>query len=408
MRWMAFSFRFLAAAAISALALSAQTRLRTGMGGTQIIGSDLAVLEAKEKRQDLACHVKPEKTFIGFDLRFHSNYDVELPLDEMEGRGNVLSVLFRVAPVERPNDAVYFSQRIRVPEIDDGAKGDAVLQGGFDLGEGKYTVDWLMRDAGERVCSDTWEVEASLERGERDIQPSLTPGAIDASPATDFLAEPIVQKPAGSRLLRLKILMNFAPQKAFASALRPIDTSALTSMLRTLARDTRIGKMTLVAFNLNEEKVLYRQDSGEQVNFPALGESLNKLNLGTIELRRLVDKTSNTRFLGELIEREVGSAGDVDAVVFAGPKAMLDEKVPNEQLKPLAEDAPPLFYLNYAANPFQTPWRDTIGQAVKVLHGAEYTISRPRDLWAAVSEMVERIVKSSNEKAVASVSGSGK
>ena len=41
------------------------------------------------------------------------------------------------------------------------------------------------------------------------------------------------------------------------------------------------AKLTLVAFNLNEEKVLYRQEAGEQVNFPALGESLKALNLGT-------------------------------------------------------------------------------------------------------------------------------
>jgi hypothetical protein len=400
------TYRFLAYTAIAAFSLSAQTRLKTGMGGTQIIGSDLAVLEAKEKRQDLECRVKPEKTFVGFDLRFHSNYDVEMPLREMEGTGNVLSILFRVAPTDKPNDAVYFSQRIRVPEVGEDAKGDALLQGGFDIGEGKYTVDWLMRDASERVCSDTWEVEAALERGERDIQPSIAAGAIDASPVTDFVAEPGASKPAEG--LKLKILMNFAPQRALASALRPIDTSALTSMLRTLVRDTRIGKLTLVAFNLNEEKVLYRQDKGDQVNFPALGESLNKLNLGTIELRQLMDKTSSTRFLGDLIEQEVGGAGDADAIVFAGPKAMLDEKVPGDQLKPLAADAPPLFYLNYAANPFQTPWRDTIGQAVKALHGVEYTISRPRDLWTAVSEMIDRVVKSRNEKTVASVIGNRK
>ncbi len=400
-------YRTLIITAAVTLPLAAQTRLKTGMGGTQIIGSDLAVLESKEARTDLECHVKPDKAFVGFDLRFHAGYDVDLPLREVVGSGNILSILFRVAPTDRPNEAVYFTQRIRVPEVNDEAKGSALLQGGFDLGEGKYTVDWLMRDSGERVCSDSWEVEAALDRSEREIQPSLPPGAIDAIPATDFVAEPSVVKPDGGAL-RLKILVNFAPQKALASALRPIDTNALTSMLRTLARDTRIAKLTLVAFNLNEEKVLYRQD-GEQVNFPALGESLKTLNLGTIDLRRLQDKTSNTRFLGDFIEQEIASSGNVDAVVFAGPKTMLDDKVPEAQLKPLASDAPPIFYLNYAANPFVTPWRDTIGQAVKSLRGVEYTISRPRDLWAAVSEMVSRVVKSRNEKAVTSVSsGSGK
>jgi hypothetical protein len=392
--------------ALSAVALQAQARLNTGLGGSQIIGSDLAVLEAGEDRQDLKCRVKPDKAFVGFDMRFHASYDVFVPLDDLQGLGNALSVLFRVSPEGKPGDAVYFSQRIRVPEISEGAKGEVLLQGSFDLGEGKYKVEWLMRDQGERVCSDTWEVEAALERGDRDIQPSLAAGAIDASPATDFIAEAHVVKPAAADQLRLKILMNFAPQKALASALRPIDTSALTNILRLLGRDNRIAQLTLVAFNLNDERVIYRQDASETVNFPALGQSLNALNLGTVNLQQLADKASGAKFLADLIETEVAAAGrtgEVDAVIFAGPKTVLDEKVPSAQLRPLAADTPPLFYLNYAANPYMAPWRDTIGEAVKTLKGVEYTISRPRDLWNAVSEMVGHVVKSRNRKGPGSV-----
>ena len=40
------------------------------------------------------------------------------------------------------------------------------------------------------------------------------------------------------------------------------------------------------------------------------------------------------------------------------------------------------------------PWKDSISHAVKLFRGTEYTISRPRDLWFAVTEMVSRIVKS--------------
>jgi hypothetical protein len=84
-----------------------------------------------------------------------------------------------------------------------------------------------------------------------------------------------------------------------------------------------------------------------------------------------------------------------DALVFAGPKVMLDEGVPEETLKPFAPDIDyPVFYMNYALNPQQTPWRDSISRAVRIFKGTEYTISRPRDLWFAVTEMVSRIVKS--------------
>ena len=46
------------------------------------------------------------------------------------------------------------------------------------------------------------------------------------------------------------------------------------------------------------------------------------------------------------------------------------------------------------ANPQMNPWRDAIGNAVRVLKGSEFTISRPRDLFFAWSEIMGRIVKS--------------
>jgi hypothetical protein len=83
---------------------------------------------------------------------------------------------------------------------------------------------------------------------------------------------------------------------------------------------------------------------------------------------------------------------------------MLAANVPDDSLKQLGELEYPVFYMNYILNPNATPWRDAIGNAVKALKGTEYTISRPRDLWFAVTEMVSRIVKFRNGKQVAAVS----
>jgi len=54
----------------------------------------------------------------------------------------------------------------------------------------------------------------------------------------------------------------------------------------------------------------------------------------------------------------------------------------------------PVFYMNYNVNPQGIPWRDAIGVAVKHLKGAEFTISRPRDLFVVWTEIMGRIVKS--------------
>lgn len=383
----------------------AQVVLQPSGGRIRVQNTDMAVMEAGEARNDLPCTVTQDKPFLGFDLRFHSGFDVEVPLKELAGSENLLTILFRVIPEADKDNPVYLIQRIRVPAIEEEAKGDAYLQGGFDLGEGKYHVDWLMRDRAERVCSSSWDVEATLPAKDKTMAMMIKANSVEAVRPEQFHEEPAIERDASQPLLNVKVLLNFAPQKATASTLRPLDTLALVSMLRTLTRDPRIGKFSVVAFNLNEQKMLYRQENADKISFKALGESVNAVNPGTVELRHLAEKHSHTGFLADLIAKEFGPAYRPDAMIFAGPKAMLDQNVPDDKLKLLGEIDYPVFYMNYIVNPQATPWRDSIGNAVKFLKGTEFTISRPRDLWFAVSEMVNRIVKSRNGKAVASVSG---
>jgi hypothetical protein len=99
-----------------------------------------------------------------------------------------------------------------------------------------------------------------------------------------------------------------------------------------------------------------------------------------------------------LMQSELGRSDDADAVIFAGPKVMLDNNIESEQLRELGTLEFPVFYMNYNLYPHAVPWRDTIGNAVKYLKGVEYTISRPRDLWFATTEVVNRIVKSRSSR----------
>ena len=95
-----------------------------------------------------------------------------------------------------------------------------------------------------------------------------------------------------------------------------------------------------------------------------------------------------------LLTKEISNAPDhPDAVIFAGPKTTLDQSVPQNTLNQLADLDYPVFYMNISANPQTNPWRDSIGNAVKHLKGYEYTITRPRDLWYAWTEIVSRLVK---------------
>jgi len=379
--------------------LAAPAAAQIGLTGSgpgnlvRIFNTDMAVLEVQEHRKDLPCEVTPVKAAVGFDLRFHAGYEVSVPLRELVGSENQLTILFRVTPAERPDEQSYFIQRFRVPGVEEDAKGDAYLSGTLDLGEGKYHVDWLMRDRSERVCSSYWDIEAALPPKDRSMNLVLMPGVVKAAEAEQFKEEPPVERTQGELPLNVKVMINFAPQNSRSATLQPLDTSALVSILRSIARDPRIGKFSIVAFNMQEQRVVYRQEMVDKIDFPALGESIASLRLGTVDVKRLSQKHGETEFLTELIKKEVGSAEVPDALIFAGPKVMLDANVPQDDLREIGEIDYPVFYMNYNLYPQVTPWRDSISHAVKFFKGQEFTISRPRDLWNAVTEMVTRIVK---------------
>jgi hypothetical protein len=378
---------------VCCLALHGQTELNFArMGGVvRIVNTDLAVLESPENRNDLPCQVFPTKPELAFDLRFHTAYRVTIPLRDLAGTGDSLRILMRVTPADKPDNQLYLVDRFTVPTIEEDAKGEAALPGGFTLGPGKYKVDWLMRDRAERVCSWHWELEARLSPENRDLPLTMPPNTVAQRPQEPFSEQPPVERANSDRLLHVKLLVNFSPTNPRETTLKPWDVDAIVSILRSVAREPQIGRFSIVAFNMQEERVIYREDNVDRIDFPALGEAVSGIKLGTIDIKKLQDPLSGTRFLTNLLGDELGpQKPEPDAIIITGPKLMLDKKVPQEALKEAGRANCPIFYLNYNFNP-RTPWRDAIGSALKVYKGLEYTISLPRDLGAAMTDMMFRM-----------------
>jgi len=363
-------------------------------GGVRLFNSDAAILEAGESRKDVPCTVTPVKPMLGFDLKFHAGYEVSVPLKELAGSDNHLTMVFRVYPEHKPEESAYFSQRWNVPAIDDDAGGNAQLAGTFDVGEGKYHVDWLMRDRSERICAHSWDAEAVLPQKDKQMALDIPAGSVQPAETEPFKQEPPVQRGPNDPL-NIKVMVNFAPQDSLSATLQPVDTNALLSILRSIAREPRIGKFSIVAFNMQEQRVIYRQESAAQIDFPAMGQALRSLNLGTVDVKRLGQKHGDTDFLANFLAQEVVDSKDQpDAIIIAGPKVATESSLPQEAFRQAGELKFPVFYMNYNLNPTVNPWRDAIGLAVKTLKGAEFTISRPRDLFFAWTDIIGRIVKS--------------
>jgi hypothetical protein len=364
-------------------------------GGVRLLTSDTAILEATDNRKDLPCTVTPQKPALGFDMKFHAGYDVQVPLKELAGSENQLTMVFRIVPEGRADSPVYFKQHYLVPAIEENAGGAASLQGGFEAGEGKYHIDWLMRDRTERICSFHWDADASIPQKDRPMTVDIAAASVEPIDSELFKEEGPVAREKAPSPLNVKVMVNFAPQDSASSTMQPMDTVALVSILRSIARDPRVGCFSVVAYNMQEQRVIYRQEGAAQIDFPALGKAFGSLNLGTVDLKHLSDKHGDSEFLANLLTTEVRDGKQPpDAVIFAGPKIMLDDGLPPETMKQLADVKFPVFYMNYNLNPQANPWRDAIGSTVKALKGAEFTITRPRDLFFSWTDIVGRIVKS--------------
>ena len=100
--------------------------------------ADMAALASRKHRADFSCQVTSDKPGLGFDLRFHSDYHVAVPMKVLANGGGWLQVLMRVTPAANREEPVYLVHRVSIPDAPPGAKGDGVLSGGFDLGLGRY------------------------------------------------------------------------------------------------------------------------------------------------------------------------------------------------------------------------------------------------------------------------------
>ena len=225
----------------------------------------------------------------------------------------------------------------------------------------------------------------------------IPPGVVRPSEDDPFEDEPPAQTGRRHGPVRAKILVNFAPQNGNRTALQPDDINGLLSILHSIAREPRIGTFSLVAFNAEQQQVIFRQENADRIKFRALGQALKSLNLGTIDVKRLSRRNSDADFLADLVAEEARDASP-DMVIFVGPKVISDSGIHRDSLRQLGQVDFPVFYLNYNLDPQSIPWRDAIGSVVKQWKGLEFTITRPRDLLHSWSEIMYQVIHRTRER----------
>jgi hypothetical protein len=262
------------------------------------------------------------------------------------------------------------------------------------MGTGKYQIAWLMRGPDEVFCSGQWKVSAGTRGKDRKIQPSLHSGIVQAEPTEIFESD--AAKPASNHGLKVLVLLHVSPRMTGSFETRSEETLAVASILRRISRESRIGVVSIVAFNLERNEILYRGRNSSQVDFRALGNAVNRFKPYFIDFKSLREQGAGVHGLGELISGEMKD--QPDAVIFVGPRTRDDRLIPASAMELNAPPCP-VFYLDYVPRatflrvpgPVACLSRDPIGRIVKRWKGYEYTISKPRDLFTAWNDVMNRV-----------------
>jgi hypothetical protein len=228
---------------------------------------------------------------------------------------------------------------------------------------------------------------------------------VTQSLTSPFANEPPRELRAGQSM-RLKILLNVSPVESHESILSPQYLSVLLSMLRGIIRERVAGRITLLAFNLRAQKIVYKQEDGDAngIDFSALGKASESPAAGTIDYRLLRDRQSETRFVTSMLVDQLGARkATQDAIIIVGPKVSLERKIPLDVLREGGAALCPIFYVSYNPNPFEERFADTIGFALKAYSTAsKYDIARPGDFGTALKSILDRLGRFSTPEAVSS------
>jgi hypothetical protein len=335
--------------------------------------------------------VEPLPPFLDFAFRFEMGYVVRCPLKHFGGKPSRIESVIRVTPEGgRP---LLFAQNYQIPGIPpelakttDVRKVNAEISasGVIALGEGKYGVDLLLMDDRERVLRKKWKATAVRKRDEKKVQVTTQPFTASAVSARFWSGK---KSHSGSGV-RLTILLNAAPVNPHSLKLRAWDRAFLLDSVSSVLREIPYDTVRVIAFNLDQQEEIFRDDDFGRPGLAKLSHALRKLELGSISYTKLSQPQGWSELLTRLSKNEVEAKEPADAVIFLGPTSRLSDKIPKEAVTLPKEKKPRFYYLEYFP-----AWRrgnempDAIHHFTAQCDGTVLKIHSPGEFAAAIQKL---------------------
>jgi hypothetical protein len=291
------------------------------------------MLDSLPAHDTLKCTIHDWKPFLDFTFRLDAGYFVRCPCpyEEFGGEEFRLATYTRVTP--QGGSPMVFAELMAVPAVppEMAAKtnlkrlhAELDMSGGFSMGEGEYQVEVLVTDNRNRFCRRRWSIKAARSHSQAEIALAL-----EANTVSHIWPDPWDGKLAGKgKGYRVTILLDAMPMNPRESKLRVWDRAFLMQSLRSMLQHLPCESVRLVAFNLDQQRELYRQEHFDSEAFRELAKTLRTTELGTVSYKALQRGPEGVSFLSDLVRKESAGSQRSDIVVFLGPTTRFGQKVP--------------------------------------------------------------------------------
>lgn len=348
------------------------------------------IFDTSPSHETLKCTIHEWKPFLDFSFRFDAGYFVRCPYEEFGGQESKVAAYTRVIP--EGGSPVILADLLLVPAIPPEVAAKTNLKhlhveldmsGGFAVGEGAYQVDVLVTDNRNRFSRKRWSFKAERNRGQAAI-----PIALEAKSVSHIWPDAWDGKLAedGSGY-RVTVLLDVVPMNPRESKLRVWDRAFLLQSLRSVLQHLPCESVRLVAFNLDQQKELFREDHFDSESFRELSRVLRTAELGTVSYKALQRGPESLRFVSDLARQEFAAPQASDVVIFLGPTVRANQKVSGNFT---TGAHPRFFYFEYF--PFPGPaFPDSIQHLTSALQGTTYQVHSPADFGKAMQKMLAQL-----------------
>ncbi len=263
----------------------------------------------------IPCTVTPLKPDLNFSFRFQAGYFATWPLKNYQGSDNSFFILTRITPLNPEGDPVFFTQAFRMHDIPSSSKNKVQVDGAYFFGEGEYSMDLIVVDQATRVCRKQWNIDVKSPGGGQQIKPAQAPGSVQ--PAVLDPWDGALQDDGPPR--RLTVLMHVAPLYFSSNQMHAYDRAMLLSSLLAVLRQTSFTQVKLVAFNLDQQLELFRQERFDASGWSKLVPAMHSLQLGTVSYQTLQQRSGHLDLLTGLVHEELEAEQPPEVVLFLGP-----------------------------------------------------------------------------------------